>query len=280
MPESAISWLHPPIRGGIVPYGSELRKGYTLNTWVGCAKVTPECEFCYAESMASRHGLNLWGPGDRLITNTKNLMRPKSWNNSAKVAGFPRLVFAGSQMDWLEDRPDLEHRRGELMDLVEQTPYLRWILLTKRPQNFKSLASRWSQGTPSNVWFVASAGLQKTFDKFLPHVLDVPCETKGLSMEPLLGPIDLSPLKTATDIVWAILGGESGEEARPYPISDAIKIILQIREINEERSRPIAIYHKQKGGNPSKEGKGEDPMLWPEELRVREWPDGSAITFN
>lgn len=276
MPESAISWLHPPEDGGVVPYGSASRTGYTFNAWVGCAKVVPECKFCYAEETAKRHGLQLWGPGDRLITLPKNLQRPTSWNAAAKAAGQPRLVFAGSQMDWLEDRADLEVRRGELMDLVEETPHLRWVLLTKRPQNFARLASRWAAGTPPNVWFLASAGLQETFDSFFPHVRDIPCATKGFSMEPLLGAVDLSPLEEVPEISWVILGGESGEKARPYPVDAAISMVRQIRGFN----RPIAIFHKQLGGNPKLEGKGEDPAEWPSELRIREWPDGSAFTFE
>ncbi len=72
MGESSIGWLHPPPRGGHAPFGTEGQPGYTVNYWLGCAKVDPECKHCYAEREAGRGrvptfreqnrlGLPVWG---------------------------------------------------------------------------------------------------------------------------------------------------------------------------------------------------------------------------
>ena len=160
MGESSIGWLHPPAHGRRVPFVAGGQPGYSVNYWIGCSKVDPECKHCYAEREAERRrlptfrdrSLPVWGQhAPRHFTTAATLRKVKAWDREAAEAGWPRLIFGGSQMDWLEDRADLVERRAMMLDAIEQAPNLRWILLTKRPENFARLAPRWRAGVPAHV---------------------------------------------------------------------------------------------------------------------------------
>jgi protein gp37 len=118
--------------------------------------------------------------------------------------------------DVFEDRRDLDDKRARLWPLIEATPALDWLLLTKRPQNMRRLAP-WGDRWPANVWAGATAENQRWAQKRLEELLIVPAAVHFISAEPLLGPIDLSPWIGAADrtIDWVIAGGESGPKARP-----------------------------------------------------------------
>lgn len=220
MGESSIGWLHPPAHGRQVPWGEPGMPGYTANPWVGCQRRDPECENCYAERRAGRRllpsqkdrSLPVWGPqAPRHMTSEGTLALVRRWHRAAEAAGEHRLIFGGSQMDWLEDRADVTARREWLLDTIEATPHLRWIMLTKRPENFARLVGRWRGGCPRNVWVGISAGSQRSLDRQLEAFERIPAAIKLISGEPLIAPVDFTAaLKVAR---WLILGGESG--ARP-----------------------------------------------------------------
>ncbi|HRS17808.1 MAG TPA: DUF5131 family protein [Thermoanaerobaculaceae bacterium] len=324
MGESSIGWLHPPAHGRRVPFEHGGQPGYSVNYWIGCSKVDQECKHCYAEREAERRrlptfrdrSLPVWGQhAPRHFTTAATLRKVRAWDREAAEAGWPRLIFGGSQMDWLEDRADLVERRAMMLDAIEAAPNLRWILLTKRPENFARLASRWRAGVPSHVWIGISAGSQPSLDAKLGAFEAIPAQVKLISGEPLIGPTDFSAgLKIAH---WLILGGESGPKARPCNTA-------WIRwGIRQARAAGRHVFVKQLGavpvGTPScigcegaavaratatcgrcgdvaelvelpggefgrvlhlAHGKGEDPREWPADLRVQEWPDGSAYDFG
>jgi protein gp37 len=136
-------------------------------------------------------------------------------------------VFCASLADVFEDRPELEDWRRDLFDMVLATPHLDWLLLTKRPENIVQMTSlhNFSQGLPSNIWLGTSVENQETADERIPHLLKVPATVHFISMEPLLGPVDLGPALYKNGvhkggiyyqrIDWIIVGGESGPNARP-----------------------------------------------------------------
>jgi protein gp37 len=123
-------------------------------------------------------------------------------------------VFCASLADVFEDRPDVFFWRDDLFRLIEQTPNLDWLLLTKRPENIK-------RTLPDNVWIGVSVENQAMADKRIPVLLTVPAKIRFLSCEPLLGSLDLPVLMRDNlgtwneRINWVIAGGESGPEARP-----------------------------------------------------------------
>lgn len=61
---------------------------HTFNPWIGCTKVSPGCDHCYAESYAKRYGKVVWGPGQaRQLTSDANWNQPLKWNKAAETAG-------------------------------------------------------------------------------------------------------------------------------------------------------------------------------------------------
>lgn len=173
---------------------------HTLNPWIGCTKVAAECEKCYAAdsyftSVKRAQGVELWGPrGQRHMT--KTLKEALKWNRKARDAGERHRVFCASLADVLEDRRDLDARRAELWDIIDECQDLDWLLLSKRPENFATRTpDRWRAlgQTPLNVWAGTSAGTQKTADDFIPKLLEAApwAVVRFVSCEPMLEPVDL-----------------------------------------------------------------------------------------
>lgn len=254
---------------------------HTFNPWEGCQKVGPGCDNCYAESRNARFAggaaIN-WGPGaPRRRTSASNWANPLKWNREAKLQhdawegfkaqhteltdedliakGFikPRRprVFCASLADVFDNAVDPQWR-ADLFALIQKTPYLDWLLLTKRIGNVTPMLAAMAHGNDPdlrlldmmplpNVWIGATIVNQAEADRDIPKLLEVPARVRFLSMEPLLGPVDLThidvfggdaeiyPLKGTTDCVddegepatdvpaldWVIVGGESGPGARP-----------------------------------------------------------------
>lgn len=226
---------------------------HTFNPWEGCTKVSPGCAHCYAEARDMRFtGGKHWGKGaPRRRTSAANWKQPLKWDRDAApdfkaehpwFGPRPR-VFCASLADWLDDEVPVEWL-GDLIDLISRTPNLDWLLLTKRPQNWKSrmeelvivadcagrfdvaqFVRKWISGTaPENVWLGTTAEDQVRADERIPVLLSIPAKVRFLSCEPLLGAIDLSAripggITPAAGYVpaihWVICGGESGKDARP-----------------------------------------------------------------
>lgn len=193
---------------------------HTFNPIWGCVKVSPGCEHCYAETFAKRTGHAIWGPAattERRTFGDKHWDEPRKWNDEAAEVGERRRVFCASMADVFEEHPQLRNERFRLWHLIGKTPALDWLLLTKRPENVASMVpAQWSaDGYPANVWVGTSTENQHYANKRIPELLYVPARVRFLSVEPLLGPLDLSEYLSEGGIHWAIVGGESGPKARP-----------------------------------------------------------------
>lgn len=295
--ESKIQWTH-----------------HTLNTWWGCTKVSDGCTNCYADTFAKRvgHGKRLaqiWGPrADRKIASETVWREPLKWDRLAALAGERHRVFCASMADVGEDRPDLVAPRARLARLIESTPNLDYLLLTKRPEDFVRLFrdAGWTGAWPSNVWAGTTCEDQKRADERLPHLLKVPARVHFVSYEPALGPVDFSMFVGSLD--WIIVGGESGGGARPFDVEWGRSVLKQcrgtrtavffkqfgakpfdssLRDIVDVhgvawRGAPIAeatdMARRYAGGEAVvhrpklKDAKGGDWNEWSAELRVREYP--------
>ena len=216
---------------------------HTFSPWAGCTKVSPACDHCYAEGWAKRSGHVKWGSGQpRRRTSDANWRMPLKWNREAERTGVRPRVFCASLADVFDNAVDPQWRE-DLFDLIAATPNLDWLLLTKRIGNVGNMLPvpfDFDKHFP-NVWIGATIVNQAEADRDIPKLLDVPARVRFLSMEPLLGPVDLThievfggdaeiyPLKGTTDCVddegaptddvpaldWVIVGGESGPGARP-----------------------------------------------------------------
>lgn len=171
----------------------------TFNPWIGCQKVSPACDNCYAEAlMSKRLGRVEWGPGKlRNRTSPANWNEPRKWNRDADAFeaehGRPRFVFCASLADVFDNAVPGEWRE-DLWNLIRETPRLVWLLLTKRPHNIaKMLPDDWGDGWP-HVWLGATVEDQKRANLNIPPLLDVPSAKRFLSCEPLLEQVDLSEI--------------------------------------------------------------------------------------
>lgn len=246
---------------------------HTFNTHWGCQRVSPGCEHCYAEAFAKRTGHDVWGPmADRRMLSETNWAQPVKWNRAAEKAGERHRVFCSSMADVFEDRRELNPVRERLFALIETTPHLDWLLLTKRPHSMNDMApASWRAGWPLNVWAGTTVEDQKRRNR-IADLRDVPARTRFLSCEPLLERVDLGGLLEG--IHWVIVGGESGGGARRFDTSWALAIV------DAARVAGAAVHVKQYGAKPTEGGatlrlkdrKGGDWTEWRDDLRVREYP--------
>ncbi len=216
---------------------------YTFNIWWGCFKISPGCKNCYAATFDRRvHGKDteFWdAAGPRRFFGDEYWAKPIAWNAKAARDGVRYRVFVGSMCDWAEKHPDAETDRVmaafriRLFDLIRRTPHLDWLLLSKRIENVKALLPWTDADKPwPNVWVMTTVEDQEHADRRVPILLEINAVVRGLSCEPLLGPIDLrrigqfrgEPLSALEEVVgyierrkidWVIAGAESGPRARP-----------------------------------------------------------------
>lgn len=231
---------------------------HTFNPWEGCQHAGPGCDNCYAEARNGRFGGGTapnWGPGaPRRRTSAATWALPRRWNAQAEAFanqhGRRQRVFCASLADVFDNAVDL-HWRADLFSLIQQTPNLDWLLLTKRIGNVRGMLTELVHPHDPdlslldlmplpNVWIGATIVNQADAYRDIPKLLAVPAHRRFLSMEPLLEPVDLTaipisghghhefdPVVTANvlarkeaypplpQVDWVIVGGESGPNARP-----------------------------------------------------------------
>lgn len=216
---------------------------HTFNPWWGCEKISPACAYCYAEAGSDRRGFDVWGrQAPRRFFSDKHWEEPRKWNRQAAKAGKPAFVFCASYGDVCELLPTqhsaherMQDERDRLAQLIRETQWLTWLLLTKRPENFGLLFDPFAPW-PDNAWAGTTAENQECLGRRWPDLMQVPARRRFLSCEPLLGPLDLQQTfdrwinsipgtTTATwpglsdYLHWVICGGESdpthGKNARP-----------------------------------------------------------------
>lgn len=248
---------------------------HTWNCWWGCVRVSPACQHCYAETWARRYGYE-WGPqARRRFFGQKHWDEPLKWNRDAEKAGARKRVFCASMADVFEllpqQHPDAEQmstERCRLWQLIEATPNLTWLLLTKRPENVLGMTPNgWGthSGWPENVWLGTTVETQEYADTRIPHLLECAAAVRFLSIEPLLAPVDLRHVqhpeglyevdaltgnhgvirphrgRSEQRIHWVIVGGESGIHARPTHLE-------WVRDLRDQcRKARVPFFFKQWG---------------------------------
>lgn len=249
----------------------------TFNPWIGCSKVSPGCDHCYAEvSTPSRTMKILWGVQEaRKRTSVSNWTLPVRWNNLHEQFfaqnGRRRRVFCASLADVFDNRADRQWRK-DLWALVRSTPNLDWLILTKRVGNVASmLPSDWGNGFP-NVWLGISVVNQVEADRDIPKLLATPAKIRWLSMEPLLGPVTFEGLfanpsfandttNALEELNWVVVGGESGSLARPIELEWVETLRDQCAAVD------VPFFFKQWGGTAKDKGgcmlAGMEVKAWP-----------------
>lgn len=175
---------------------------HTWNPWVGCTKISPACDNCYAEGWAKRSGSPQLWRGERRRTTESYWRQPLKWDRQAAEAGVRYRVFCASLADVFDNQVP-EAWRHDLWELIGRTTNLDWLLLTKRPQNIAKMLpvmdSRapgyrpWKERWPwPNVWLGTTVENQEEAERRVPHLLAMPAAVRFLSCEPLLGELDLT----------------------------------------------------------------------------------------
>lgn len=236
---------------------------HTFNPWIGCTKVGPGCDNCYAEHlMDTRLHRVEWGPaGERSRTSPAYWRKPLAWNRAAEGGPRPR-VFCASLAD-VFDSAVPQQWREDLFDLIRETPNLDWLLLTKRISNVnRMLPHWWGYGWP-NVWIGATVVTQREAERDIPRLARIPAQVRFLSCEPLIERISLQRID-CRGVHWIIVGGESGPNARPL---DPDWCQLLRCEAAEKR---MAFFMKQ--GSQANWPDWKDFGAWRSTIQVREFP--------
>lgn len=210
----------------------------TFNPWIGCQKVGPGCDNCYAEAMDARKvfgGSTHFGARvPRLRTKEANWNQVRKWNKQATESEFAGRkgfwpVFCASLADVFDNEVPTAWR-NDFWKLVRECPNLTFQVLTKRIGNVANmLPPDWGDGYP-NVWLGVTIVNQTEADRDIPNLLAISAAKRFLSMEPLLGPVSLPFARLAewnaiadqndqpwakSALDWVVVGGESGPNARP-----------------------------------------------------------------
>lgn len=252
--------------GAVIDGPEIILPGFTFNPWIGCTKVSPGCLHCYAAELDLRRFSKTlgeatkeapivhWGKGaPRWRTSEANWRKPLQWNRQAQELGVRLRVFSASLADWLDDEVPVAWL-ADFCALMAATPHLDWLLVTKRPENWgsrlsqvrdgedfnpcaRAFAAAWLGGAVwQNVWFIVSTEDQARADERVPILLEIPAAVRGLSCEPLLGPVDLTMFTAGcgiredkstyriNGINWVIVGGESGSD-QATPAGDVFSAI-------------------------------------------------------
>lgn len=200
---------------------------WTNRTWnpvTGCTKYSAGCAHCYAETMAKR----LQGMGQKRYANGFELtLHPEALNEPKKVKE-PSMFFVCSMADLFHDNVPYEFI-DKVMNTIAATPQHTYQLLTKRITNMFDFFELFEYGrvVPSNCWIgttVENTGVKWRMD-WLRDIKSAP--VRFLSCEPLLS--DLGNLNLS-GIDWVIVGGESGNQARPMQKEWVLNIKLQCEE--------------------------------------------------
>ncbi len=255
------------------------RIAWTDATWspvTGCSRTSPGCAHCYALSLAKRLKAMgspkyqndgdplLSGPGFGVTCHPDALDEPLRWKK-------PKRVFVCSMSDLFHaEVPD--EFIGCVFDVMLQAPEHTYQILTKRPQRMAKWVSQFLAPAllPSvleGIWLGTS--IESDLYTFrADHLRSTPAAVRWVSAEPLLGPL---PSLDLTGIDWVVIGGESGPHARPMDLGWVRDLLARCAETN------VRPFVKQLGtvwsaANGHGRGAADDPSVWPDDLRVREWP--------
>ena len=224
---------------------------WTESTWnpvTGCTKISSGCKHCYAERMAIRlkaMGQPNYANGFELTIHEHALELPLRWKK-------PQTIFVNSMSDLFHEDVPTDFIL-QVFDVMHRARWHKYQILTKRSDRLLELDSYLTWGP--HIWMGVSVE-NKDYIFRMDHLRQTHALIKFLSLEPLLGPLQRLNLK---GIDWAIVGGESGQQARPMGAS----WVVDIR--NQCQRAKVPFFFKQWGGlNRKKTGRKLEGRTWDE----------------
>lgn len=288
---------------------------WTNESWnpvTGCTKVSAGCAHCYAERMAERLRGRFGYPADdpfRVTLHPDRLVQPLHWRT-------PKMIFVCSMGDLFHERVPLDllaevfavmsrcywhtfqvltkrPERLALLDCEEFNELFRdfcgiwdceteevlgnrgdFSCLERMSNDFRAMVT--DELPAPNIWLGTTAENQQTLNERVPQLLACPAAVRFLSLEPLLGPVDLWPIFDCGGKCgpcrhhrpdWVIVGCENGPKRRAcYP-----EWVESIVEQCKVAGVPVFVKQLSINGRVS-----HDPAEWPENLRVRQWPESEG----
>jgi protein gp37 len=211
---------------------------WTETTWnpsTGCTKISAGCANCYAEVMTRRlqaMGMEKYSNGFNLTCHTNELQMPYSWKK-------PRMIFVNSMSDLFHEKMPFEFIKA-VFKVMNECSQHTFQVLTKRANILEKYYTllNW---TP-NIWMGVTVESDKVTNR-INSLRKVPACIKFLSVEPLISAI---PNMNLFDIDWVIVGGESGQKARPVKEEWVVDIKNQCEQ------KQIPFFFKQWGGRNKK----------------------------
>lgn len=178
---------------------------------MGCTKISPACDGCYAEAMMDQRFSKVqWGNNPRKRTGASIWSAPIRWQHQAEQDGDRPFVFCASLADIFDNQVDPQWR-ADAFEVMRKTPNLVYLLLTKRPQNIVKLSDA-AGGLPKNAAIGTTVEDQKRADANLAALNVAKIELQPLftfgSFEPLLGQVTIPPYLMPD---WVIAGGETDQ---------------------------------------------------------------------
>lgn len=241
----------------------------TWNPTHGCSKVSAGCDNCYAERISLQHGHTEqpWTPenaSENVQEKPHKLDEPLEWSE-------PSRIFVNSMSDLFHAAISDEYIR-DVFRVMRQCPEHVFQVLTKRPGRAADMTLSW----PENVWIGTSVEDERVVER-IDLLRDVPAATRFVSFEPLIGPVGPVDL---SGIAWAIVGGESGPDARRREMEHEWARDL-LRQCREQGTR---YFFKQSSGRYPETGtalsveKEVGGMTIYEQREIRELPELPTIT--
>lgn len=225
----------------------------TWNPVVGCSKVSPGCDNCYAETLALRHR---WTPkpwtkaneAENVALKPERLDQPLRWR-------APRMVFVNSMSDLFHERIPSDYI-SRVFGVMERSPQHTFQVLTKRPGRAEEWFAETGQAVLSNVWLGVSIESWR-FNWRADVLRRVPAAVRFISAEPILDTLYGNRSLDLTNIDWLIAGGESGHGFRPM----RAEWVRELRDACAESG--TAFFFKQWGGRtPKAGGRTLDGATW------------------
>lgn len=232
----------------------------TWNSWQGCKKVSDGCKNCYMYREKARYGQD---PFTVVRSKPTTFNAPLNWAKSGKLPNGSK-IFVCSWSDFFHK--DADPWRDEALEIISQLPQYKFLIPTKRIERVSGLGIDFS--AYQNIWLGVSIENQHWADRRIPILAETPADMRWLSIEPMLGFIDLDKFdylykRWSKPFDWVVYGGESGPNCRPCNPNWIRYGLQQCREAN------IPAFVKQLGGWPNTRHELSD---FPEDLRVREFP--------
>lgn len=222
----------------------------TVNFWRGCQKVSPGCKYCYMYRNQSYYGID---PKKIIRSSDNTFYQALKWKE-------PKRVFTNSLSDFFLMEAD--EWRTDAWKVIEATPQHEWQILTKRPELVMDcLPKNWGEGWDQVILGV-SVENQNYF--YRAHELSlIPATRRFLSIEPLIGPINIlntiEGSRPIDSINWVIIGSESGNDFGVYRYRECeIEWIEKIIEDLKAETPRVKIFVKQLGRYQAKQLKLKD----------------------